>query len=96
MKLSLTSPNKMFSICSLVQMEMTMSTAPDLMQPIENDRADPETAPDVSVPIAPGIYVRIRKLLAIADDPNTNEFEAIRARKEGLALVARVLNVDNK
>ena len=96
MKLSLTSPNEMFSICSLVQMEMTMSTAPDLMRPIENDRADAETAPDVSVPVAPTIYVRIRKLLAIADDPNTNEFEAIRARKEGLALVARVLNVDNK
>jgi hypothetical protein len=34
-------------------------------------------------------------LLAVADDPNTDEFEAIRARSEGLALVAKVLNVDN-
>jgi hypothetical protein len=86
----------MFSICSLAQMEMTMPTAPDFMRPIENDHADAETAPDVSVSVAPTIYDRIRKLLAIADDPNTNEFEAIRARKEGLALVARVLKVDNK
>jgi hypothetical protein len=96
MKLSLTCPNQMFSICSLAQMEMTMPTAPDFMRPIENDHADAATAPDVSVPVAPTIYVRIRKLLAIADDPSTNEFESIRARKEGLALVARVLNVDHK
>jgi hypothetical protein len=77
-------------------MEMTMPIAPDFMRPIENDHADAATAPNVGVPVAPTIYVRIRKLLAIADDPNTNEFEARRARKEGLALVARVLNVDHK
>jgi hypothetical protein len=84
----------MFSICSIPQMEMTMSTAADVMRPMENDHAHAETAPDVSVAVEPTIYARIRKLLTVAHDPNTNELEAIRARKEGLALVARVLNVD--
>jgi hypothetical protein len=59
------------------------------------DGADAEAVPDVSVAVEPTIYDRIRKLLAVADDPSTDEFEAIRARSEGLALVAKVLNVDN-
>jgi hypothetical protein len=67
----------------------------DVNRSVEGGTADANTAADVSVSVEPTIYDRIKKLLAVADDPNTNEFEAIRARKEGLTLIAKVLNVDN-
>jgi hypothetical protein len=72
-----------------------MTGVAELIRLVEDDTADAEAAPDVSVAVEPTIYDRIRKLLAVADDPNTDEFEAIRARSEALALVAKVLNVDN-
>ena len=72
-----------------------MTGVAELIRLIEYGTADAKTAPDVSVAVEPTIYDRIRKLLAVADDPNTDEFEAIRARSEGLALVAKVLKVDN-
>ena len=72
-----------------------MTRVAELIRSGEGGTADAEAAPDVSVAVERTIYERIRKLLAVADDPNTDEFEAIRARSEGLALVARVLNVDN-
>jgi hypothetical protein len=72
-----------------------MTRVAELIRLVEDGIADGEAAPDVSVAVEPTIYERIRKLLAVADDPNSDEFEAIRARSEGLALVAKVLNVDN-
>jgi hypothetical protein len=72
-----------------------MTRVAEYIRLVEDGTADAETAPDVSVAVERTIYDRIRKLLAVADDPNTDEFEAIRARSEGLALVAKVLNVDN-
>jgi hypothetical protein len=72
-----------------------MTRVAELIRLIDDGTADAKTAPDVSVAVKPTIYDRIRKLLAVADDPDTDEFEAIRARSEGLALVAKVLNVDN-
>jgi len=72
-----------------------MTRVVELIRSGEGGTADAETAPDVSVAVERTIYERIRKLLAVADDPNTDEFEAIRARSEGLALVAKVLNMDN-
>jgi hypothetical protein len=72
-----------------------MTRVAELIRLVEDGMADIKAAPDISVAVEPTIYNRIRKLLAVADDPNTDEFEAIRARSEGLALVAKVLNVDN-
>jgi hypothetical protein len=72
-----------------------MTRVAELIRLVEDGMADTKAAPDISVAVEPTIYNRIRKLLAVADDPNTDEFEAIRARSEGLALVAKVLNVDN-
>ena len=72
-----------------------MTRVAECIRLVEDGAADAEAVPDVSVAVEPTIYDRIRKLLAVADDPNTDEFEAIRARSEGLALVAKVLNVDN-
>jgi hypothetical protein len=73
-----------------------MTGVAEFIRSVEDCTADAETAPDISVAVEPTIYARIRKLLAVADDPNSDEFEAIRARSEGLALVAKVLNVDNE
>jgi hypothetical protein len=72
-----------------------MTRVAELIRSVEDGTADAEAAPDVSVAVEPTIYDRIRKLLAVADDPSTDEFEAIRARSEGLALVAKVLHLDN-
>jgi hypothetical protein len=87
-------PNRLFSICSHTQMETVMSTATDFTRLIECDHDDAGAdISDISVAVKPSVYERIKQLLAIANDPSVNELEAIRARKEGLALVAKVLNV---